>query len=382
MRRLNLKSIWWLPVAAITLAACGGTDPVDDVLEEMDPPQTEYIEEGEELEGGEGLEVQGEVDENNEEEDMISSITDEEAEEIEEEKGGTVTESAMTELYLLDRNGYVAAQTMNIPRSSNEVQAAVEYLVQGGPVTEMLPNGFQAVLPPGTEVLDSEVSNGVATVDLSEHFAEYHPDQELQVLQALTWTLTQLDDVDRVMLRMNGEELTEMPQNGTPISSGYTRGHGINLETDNVSDLVDTKPVVVYFLSQTDDLQTYYVPVTRRVPNNMDSYEAVVNELLEGPALMSGLLNDFSREVELLDNPQLASNGTLTLNFNEALRSQLEGTAVSQDVLNMLVLSLTEQPDVRDVAIQVESDDTIMVSTGETITEPVSRPTNVNTGEY
>ncbi|WP_143522723.1 GerMN domain-containing protein, partial [Pseudomonas sp. 2822-15] len=115
-----------------------------------------------------------------------------------------------------------AAQTMNLPRGENELDATIEYLVQGGPVTEMLPNGFQAVLPSGTEVLESEVSDGVATVDFSEHFAEYHPDQELQVLQSLTWTLTQLDDVDRVMLKMNGEELVEMPQNGTPISSGYT----------------------------------------------------------------------------------------------------------------------------------------------------------------
>ncbi|MBU9710965.1 GerMN domain-containing protein [Evansella tamaricis] len=377
MRRLNLKSGWWLVAAAITLTACG-SDPVDEVLTEVDPPQIDYIEEGEDLEvtGNENTGNDGVISHT---EDMDN---DGEADGAMEEKGGTVAESVMRELYLMDRNGLVAPQSLNIPRGEDELALTVEYLVQGGPVTEMLPNGFQAVLPAGTEVLNSTVSGGIATIDLSENFAEYHPNQELQVLQALTWTLTQLDGVDRVKLMMNGEELEMMPQNGTPISSGYTRAHGINLEMNDMADPVGTKSIVVYFLSQTDE-QTYYVPVTRRVSESQDMYEAVVSELLKGPdMMMTQLFSDFRQEVELIDTPVLSANGTLTLNFNEAILSQLDGTAVSQDVLNMLVLSLTEQSDVQNVSLQVESEGTVLVSTGETITEPVSRPSMVNTGEY
>ncbi|MFA9558646.1 GerMN domain-containing protein [Evansella sp. AB-rgal1] len=376
MRRLKTKLGWGLAIAtAITLTACG-SDPVDEnVLEDIDPPQQiEFVDADGEL----VVEVDGEMI-GDPMTDLDGDGTADEGEDM-EEKGGPVEETVMRELYLMDRNGYVAPQTINIPSGENEVEKTIEYLVKGGPVTDVLPNGFQATLPSGTELLGVEVAAGVVTLDFSEQFEDYHPEQELQILQSLTWTVTQLDDVDRVKLKVNGEALDVMPQNGTPIANGYTRSHGINLEMSDFADLSNTKSVIVYFLNEVDN-QTYYVPVTRRVPQQDDVYQAVVGELLKGPNMMSPLLSDFDRHVELLDQPVL-SNGTLTLNFSEQLLNKMEGEAVSNDVINMLVLSLTEQQEVQSVSLQVDSNDSILVTTGETLTEPVARPNTVNTGEY
>ncbi|WP_416151412.1 GerMN domain-containing protein [Salipaludibacillus sp. HK11] len=376
-RKQTRLAIMLLGAVVIVFTACGSPNS-DDVLEEIDPPQLDYIDDEEKLD----LEVMEEEIE----QDQLSSITEEDMEESideegPEEKGGPETiEVDSHELYLLDQNGKVAPQTMNIEEEEIE-KTLVEYLVQEGPVTEDLPNGFQAVLPAGTEILDVSVNNaGVAVVDFNEAFTDYHPSQELQVLQSLTWTLTQLENVDRVKLSMNGEELTEMPHNKTSVGNGYTRGHGINLEMNDQTDLVSTTPVIVYFLSQTDD-QTYYVPVTRRVNQDEETYQAVINELLEGPSYMSNLLTDFRQEVELIEEPSF-ENGTVTVNFNEALLSQMEGTAISEDVLNMLVLSLTEQEEIESVSLQVDSESTIMVNNGESLTDPVVRPNQVNIGQF
>ncbi|UCZ52155.1 GerMN domain-containing protein [Bacillus shivajii] len=384
MRRLTKKSTWLLVglAGAVTLSACGA-DPVDETFEEMDmdPPQINYLDEDEELD----LEVMEEGIEAMEEEveDEIGEPWS--TEEGVDEKGGAVDddvveETAMSELYLVDRNGLVAPQTFNLPASENDVAQKVSYLIQGGPISEMLPNGFQAVLPPGTEVINATVNQGVATINFNEEFADYRPEHELQVLQSLTWTVTQMEGVDRVRIQMDGEDVEEMPQRGTPIVEGYTRAHGINLEMSDHADISSTTSLVVYFLAQ-DSEQTYYVPVTRRVDQQADPYEAVMAELLKGPDMMSNLLTDFRQEVELVSEPVL-QNGTLTLNFNEAVLSQMQGTAMSENVLNMIVLSMTEQNDVENVSVQVDSESTVLVSTGETLTEPVSRPSMVNTGEY
>jgi germination protein M len=396
MRRFKLKSVWWLVfVAAFTLSACG-SDPVEEVLDEVDPPQINYIDNDEELElelemeaAGEENDVTGEAE--NDEGMIGDSVTDldgdgegdgeTEAGEA-EEKGGPVMETAMLELYLVDKNGLVAPQSLNVPKEDNELQQAVSHLVQEGPVTEKLPNGFKAVLPPGTEILDTEVSaDGTATIDFSRQFNDYHPDSELQILQSLTWTVTQLEDVNRLKLKVDGEDLDVMPQNGTPVGNGYTRGHGINLEISGQADISATKPVVLYFLSQTEGQDTYYVPVTRRVPESMNEYEAVVDELLKGPDMMTQLLTDIRKEAALVEEPEL-KNGTLTVNFNEALLGQLDGSAMSPDVLNMLVLSLTEQEGVEKVSVLVNDESDLLVSSGEMLTEPVSRPEAVNAGEY
>src|SRR5699024_12319256 len=60
-------------------------------------------------------------------------------------------ETAARQLYLIDVNGMVVPQTLELPNiDSNEVAKQVlEYLVKDGPVTSILPNGFQAVLPAG-----------------------------------------------------------------------------------------------------------------------------------------------------------------------------------------------------------------------------------------
>ncbi|WP_280769825.1 GerMN domain-containing protein [Salipaludibacillus daqingensis] len=376
-------AILLLGAVVIIFTACGSPN-TDDVLEEIDPPQINYIEDEEDIDVDVVVmeEDAGEAD--GVDEDQTSSITEEDMEELEEieEKGGPIIEDdELQEVYLLDQNGNVAPQPMKIMSDEDDKTALIEHLVQEGPVTEQIPSGFQAVLPPGTEVLSiEENSAGEILIDFNEDFSDYHPSQELQVLQSLTWTLTQLEDVDRVKISLNGELLSAMPQNDTPIGDGYTREHGINLEVNDQADLVSTTPVVVYFLSQTGD-QTYYVPVTRRVNEEDDKYKAVINELLEGPSYMSQLLTDFRQEVELLEEPSF-ENGTVTVNFNEALLSQMEGSAISEDVLNMIVLSLTEQEGVESVSLEVESDSSIMVNNGESLTDPVVRPSRVNIGQF
>lgn len=384
MRRLKMKLKGALAVTITLILAACGADPQEDenVLQEIDPPQEiEFINENEELD------VQGQAmdDENGEVGDSVTDMDgDGEADEAQgvEEKGGPVDETVMKELYLLDSNGYVAPLSLPIATNtgSNEIENIINHLVHGGPIVELLPNGFQAVLPSGTEVLDIEVSNGVATIDFSEGFTEYHPNQELQLLEALTWSVTELDGINRVKLKVNGEPLTTMPKNGTPIGDGYTRNHGINLEMTDVEDITNTSSAIVYFISQTDE-NTNYIPVTRRIPNDGNKYEAVVNELLKGPNMWTPLLTDFRESVKLLEEPSYSS-GTVTLNFNEAILDMLGGTAISEDVLNTIVLSLTELNEVEEVAFLVESNDSILVSSGENISDPVTRPEMVNTGEY
>ncbi|RNA70251.1 GerMN domain-containing protein [Alteribacter keqinensis] len=401
MLRLIKKPWWMLILAAAVVTACGAEDEAQETFEEVDPPQyvddedelglegmLEALEENtvevnEEMDMEEGME-EDEYDEKGgmmEDDDMHEDDMHEEDEEMGEKGGGMMEETAMRELYLMDRNGMVTPQTFALPDSNQDLEQSLSYLVKDGPVTELLPNGFQAVLPAGTEVLEAEVTgDGTAVIDFSPDFTDYRPEDELRILQAVTWTVTQFENVDRVQIKIAGEEQQVMPQNGTPIAEGYSRIHGINLETGAVSDLSNTKAVTVYFLSQHED-QTYYVPVTRRVPANADTYTAVVDELLKGPDMLTSLLTDFRNEVALVEEPKFR-NGTVTLNFNEGVLTQLEGTAVSEHVVNMLVLSLTEQEEVEQVSIEVNDNDELMVSSGAALTEPVTRPGTVNTGKY
>jgi germination protein M len=156
---------------------------------------------------------------------------------------------------------------------------------------------------------------------------------------------------------------------------------GINIDNSDVVDVMNSELVTLYFLAQEGE-HTYYVPVTKRVSETSeDKIVATVNELIQGPALAGGLLSEFNGEAELIGEP-VYENGVVTLNFNEAILGNLEGTAISQHVLNSLVLSLTEQPGVESVSIQVNGKTDIKTDTGEELTKPVTRPQTVNTGKF
>lgn len=286
-------------------------------------------------------------------------------------------------LYLIDKNGMVAPQTLELPNTKEVAKQALEYLVAGGPVTNILPNGFRAVLPEDTEIKGVDIKDGTAIVDFSKEFSNYRPEDEEKILQAITWTLTQFNNIERVKLWINGHELKEMPVNGTPIGDGATREDGINIETSDAVDITNTYPLTVYYVGEEGE-QIYYVPVTKRISNEeKDPVVAAVNALVTGPDHSSGLLSEFQQDVKLIDKPKY-EDGHVTLNFNEAIYGSYdeEKKIVSNNVLNSLVLTLTEQQGIEKVSLMVNGKQDIVSEDGKSLSEPVSRPANINTGSF
>lgn len=339
-------------IASLVLTGCGLFGAEKD-KEDMDPPGNAEVGDGEDTENTDGS--------------------------VGEESEADET-AVQTQLYLIDKDGFVVPRTFTLPYTEGIATQALEHLVTGGPVTEMLPDGFRAPLPSDT-ALSVNIKDGVATVNFSKEFADYAAEDELKILQAVTYTLTQFDSVKSVILQMNGNDLNEMPVNNTPISDELNRSIGINHDISNVVDITNTRPVTLYYVAQTDQ-ESYFVPVTKRISNKEDdTVTAIVQELIKGPDHTSPLFSLLMSDVELLDKPSV-KEGVVTLNFNENIYGRFEENVVTDHVLNALVLSLTEQDGIEGVAIQVNGKTDIVDEEGEALTEPVYRPKNVNTGSF
>lgn len=349
----HMKKILFITVFVVTLSGCGMMDG-KDILSKLDSS---------EVTDNAVVETTAKVEETQTDTSTVS-----------EEK--TVTR----ELYLLDKDGYVVPQTVQLPQTNSAAKQALEYLVEDGPVTDLLPSGFKAVLPAGTE-LTVDVQKDTAVVDFSSEMKEYKAKDEQKILQAITWTLTQFDTIKNVKIKIDGYDQTSMPVANTPIGSGLSRADGINFDKGNAVDITNTKAVTLYFLSQNTEGNTYYVPVTRRVENTKeDVVQTVVKELVKGPETYSNLNTEFDPDVELLDEE--TNNGVVTLNFNEFILENSTENTISSNVLQSLVLSLTEQNGVNSVSIKVNGNEEIMNDSGELLTREATRPEMVNTGKY
>lgn len=279
------------------------------------------------------------------------------------------------QLYLIDENGMVASQIIELPLlDSNEVATQVlEYLVDDGPVMDLLPNGFRAVLPAGTEVLGLNLlEDGTMVVDFSKEFEEYAAEDEVKILEAITHTLTQFDSVERVQLWVNGHPLDEMPVNGTPIGKGYSQAHGINVMQNDTIDFINSEAVTMYYPAS-DQENRYYIPVTQYVgaENEEEMFEAIVTSLMEGPGFMANVTHVFNDEAMLVSEPVL-SEGVLELTFNEAILKDVEEAVIADEVMETIVRTLTVQDEIDAVDIKVENKDVIANENGEPYSDPVT----------
>lgn len=350
-----LKRGLWITGVTILTITLAGCFQGEQSLEEMDPPQ--------DAEAVDNLE------------DTMTEESEEAEEAAEEmEESDAAAETAPRELYLIDANGMVASQTLELPApESKEVATQVlEHLVKGGPVTPMLPNGFQAVLPEGTEILGVNLQeDGTMIVDFSDEFGEYEAENEMKIVESVTHTLTQFENVHQVQLRMNGHPLKEMPVNGTPIGEGYSRANGINV-MDTDFNIMNSQAVTMYYPAEHNETR-YYVPVTQYVKDGGDNkYASIVQGLIDGPGWQSNVMHVFNAETMLTEDPAL-DGGILELTFSEEILQDREQAMISDEVMETIVRTLTEHQEIEGISVNVENVEQLVNENGEVYNEPVTK---------
>ncbi|WP_068674541.1 GerMN domain-containing protein [Oceanobacillus sp. Castelsardo] len=359
---------------SLSLILSGCFQGEQSLEQEMDPPQ--------DAEAVNSLEdsTSENMNEKAKEKENVESTDSADSEEKGSETDETTVEMVPRELYLVDKNGMVSAQTIELPGTSEVGKQLMEHLVKGGPVTTLLPNGFQAVLPEGTEILGLNLKeDGTMIVDVSEEFKNYEENEEVQILESMTYTLTQFENVKKVQLWINGHPQEEMPVNGTPIGDGYARTNGINVVESNSNDLLTATPVTMFYPSEHNE-NRYYVPVTQYVDSKEDVeiYEAVVDSLIQGPGYNSNIVHVFNVGTKLSSDPVM-EDGVLKLSFNEGILKDKDKSVISDEVMETLVRTLTEQAGVEAVEVKVENVDQLVNENGESYEEPVTKDTFTKT---
>lgn len=115
-----------------------------------------------------------------------------------------------TTVYLEDGNGLLAPVSLNLPKSkdSGTLKNSLMALVNKGEYASSLPEGFQGILPAGTEVQSITVDkSNLAVVEFNSEFNNYDAADERKILEAITWTLTGQDDIKGVQFWVDGKSL-------------------------------------------------------------------------------------------------------------------------------------------------------------------------------
>lgn len=274
-------------------------------------------------------------------------------------------------LYFLSNDGYVVPKHMLLPMQEDRavLKQAIEYLVTNGPVEPFLPTGLTAVLPENTVVRGINITDDeTAIIDLSAEFLNYDGEKETDMLEALTYTATSFNNIDRIKLWVEGEPLDVLPKQQTVIADGYSRGDGINvLKTEGV-DYLTTTPVTLYYPYYIDNT-CYFIPTTNYLPNTTNLKEQVVESLLDGPGVYENVSHVVSKRVEVESVTQTDDLVSIILS-QDVLTS--EG-ALTKNVIETMVLTLTEFADINQVELKVEGVEQLTVDQSMDVLDVMSR---------
>ena len=252
-------------------------------------------------------------------------------------------------IYLLDNYNYLGKTevVVNSTTTEEKVKELVEVLISGGEGENKIPNGFKSILPSDTKILSVKYDEGLIKIDFSKELLNINKDLEEKMIEALIYTITSVDEVDKIIIYVEGEILTKLPQTQTNLPSTLDRNFGIN-KTYEFTKTDDINQVTIYYLNKHND-NYYFVPVTKYLNDNRDKIKIIIDELTSTNAYNTNLLSYLNSNTELLaieEQPDI-----LELTFNSYIFSDVDNKDILEEVIYTICLSVKDNYDVDEVII-------------------------------
>lgn len=259
----------------------------------------------------------------------------------------TIKDNTMINIYLVDFNGYVA---MTKVASSLNFEDALYTIIDSLTIgNDNLPDGFSGVLPENTKLLSYSLDGDLLKVNFSKELLNVSIDTEEDMIESLVYSLTLLENVDKVMIFVEGDKLNELPNSHRRLNLYLDRNYGINKIVD-ISTLNSTKMVTVYYLDNSD---SYYIPVSYVVNDTQDKIHIIVNSLKTNKFNSSNLSSHLDYQVELMNYE--ATEEEFLLNFNDSLLDSIYDGELKEEVKYALSYSIYDTFGIESVVFEVNS---------------------------
>ena len=264
-------------------------------------------------------------------------------------EGGQREPEQFVALYFLD-----PLETYLFPLSypvtaGTSVQELIKHL-NTGPIRK---EWGKSPVPRGITIQDIDLVGERALVNLkvADSFKGFEPGQEEFLATSIVYTLTSYPGISRIEFLQDNNEPTK-PFELLARQNLLTQE---DLAINSLEDKEGESPSVQLWFSNKDVL--YMVPVSHypnRIPDGVaDLALLLVNALIEGPGSDLPLLKSFPAGTEVLSVK--AVDQTIEIDFNRLFVENFPGGSAQEwAILNSLVLTLTEIPEIQYVQILVE----------------------------
>lgn len=247
-------------------------------------------------------------------------------------------------IYTLNEDNYVSKGYIYVSKdltSLEKVKTLIDTMIEKNNKNALLPSYFKPILPQNTKVLSVELENKIIKINFSSEFLNVSDSQLEKMVEAITYTLTEIDDINGVEIYVEGE-LLKYVSNMKNIPTILTKDIGINKKYEITSNNNISK-IVLYFLGENDNL----IPITKYVNDDREKIEIIVESLSNNYIFYDNLISVLSYNLKLEDYE--ICDDTLTLVFNDFIYDNLEEKIVNEDLIDIISYSVFDNYDVSKV---------------------------------
>lgn len=253
-------------------------------------------------------------------------------------------------IWTLNDDNYVSKTSIYVNKELNvleKVKVLIETLIEENNNNSLLPTYFNPILPRNTKILEVVLDNDLIKINFSKEFKNATEDQCEKMIEAIVYTLTDINGINGVEIYVNNELLKYIPNTSKVLPTILTKDIGIN-KVYNINGTNDILKVITYFLGNSKEIN--YVPVTSYLNTSKEKIEIIVENLTSIYSYNNSLIAPFDSSLKLVN--YLLEDNKMFLEFNCF-------SCIEKDYLDLIVYSVFDNYEV-DSIIFLENNQKIL----------------------
>lgn len=249
-------------------------------------------------------------------------------------------------VFLENDQEYLTRVSIDVKNTETEKKARelINSLINGNSKIK----NFKNTIPKKTKINSIKFESNTIKIDFSKELLNISKKKEERMIESIVYTLTDIDEIDYVIIYIDGEILTMLPKSKTKIPATLDRNFGINKEYNVTSDK-NINQTTIYYIENYHN-QEYYVPVTKVSNDTRDKIEIIVDELSHNN-YNHRLMSYLNSNTRLLSST--IENNNFKLVFNDDILSDSDNQEILKEVIDTLCMSINDNYDIESVSFIV-----------------------------
>lgn len=252
------------------------------------------------------------------------------------------------EVYLLDENNYLTRVKIQTKYDKEKLVKEILNILICNEDNDKIPNGFKCLIDKNTKINNVEIKNNTVKIDLSKELFNTKTDEI--IIESIIYSLTSIDNINNVIIYIDGKLLNKLPNMNINIKSPLDRGYGINKKYE-INDTKNITKTTIFYVNDSLD-NTYYTPITLINNDTRDKIEIVIDELSN--KIVNNKLKSYLNNDTKVLNSHIKDN-TMYVNFNENILDNFENNNILEEVIYTVALSIGENYDIKNVFFDVNN---------------------------